>query len=71
MIYYELIELTDKLIKEKPLTPLRVCKIRESVEKAWVELNAEYSRGGGYFSDEMFNYYLHGCFEAEFNASIN
>jgi hypothetical protein len=71
MMYYELVELTCDLITEKPLTPEYVSEIRHKVENAWVNLNIEYSKGEGYFSNEMFNYYLHSSFEAEFGTTIN
>ena len=71
MMYYELIEITDDMLGKKPLTPLRVCKIRDAVQKKWVELNIQYAKGKGYFSEEMFQYYLHSCFEAKYNANIN
>jgi hypothetical protein len=71
MMYYELIELTDRLMSKEELTPYRISEIRVCLEKAWIELNAEYSKGGGYFSEMMFQYYLHGCFESKFGTSIN
>ena len=71
MVYSELIEIAAEMVIKKPLTPLRVCKIRHCVENAWVNLNIEYTKGNGHFSDAMFQYYLHRSFELEYGTLIN
>jgi len=70
MIHSEIMEFAIDLVAEKPLTIDRVNEIRDNIQGDWVNVNVSYG-GGSYFSDNMFQYYLHRAFEITYGTLLN
>ena len=54
-----------ELVGVSQLTPLRVCKIRHSIENEWINTHIKYGHGlVDVFTNEMSEYYIKQAFEA-------
>lgn len=72
LVHADVLMHTVDLISKKTLTPLRVAKIRHSIENCWVNTHIKYGNGlHDCFTDQMCEYYIHKAFEAQFNTTLN
>ncbi len=72
-MHTDVLEGVIEMVNTKPLTPLRVHKIKHSLENIWVNTHIKYGNGLiDVFTDEMSEYYIHKAFESLYlGNSIN